>query len=297
MDFQPLVSSIESTKTAATSCLLALAARARQPIPPSPLTFQQKSTLWRDHQNLCPSAALYRGGQVHHSQLGALSSDKGRLSCHECGAILGPTKLRIPNADASSCVLITLSGLFRAHCHAGSGLTCIWQPRAPSCYGVFDDEKMLLKHLLAVHFRDDEDDGRGIKVDWPADSRQGDVAKCGFMIYMNGMQMRNLAGSLFVPRRRPGRVSASSANASRESFPTMYDAATSVGSLSESDLSTVNMLTGDRESGHSEAGGEGNESVVETPPPPYVRTVEMGRSAIEQQRYEMGDHERFELQA
>ncbi len=67
MDFgsltvQPLISSIESTKTAATSCLKELAARAEWPLLPLQLTFRQKAALMRDYQNLCPSAAVYQDG-------------------------------------------------------------------------------------------------------------------------------------------------------------------------------------------------------------------------------------------
>ena len=160
-----------------------------------------KATLLRDYQGLCPSAALYREGKAHRSQLGAMSSNKGKFSCYACGAIITPTKLRIPDANATSWVLITLSGLYRAHCHAGSGWTCIWDPRAPSCYSVFQDEKTLLKHMLTVHLGNIEND-IGVTVDWPADVRCGNLDKCGFMVLVNGVQMQNLAGNLVVPRPR-----------------------------------------------------------------------------------------------
>jgi len=65
---------------------------------------------------------------------------------------------------------------------------------------VFDDEKALLKHMLAVHFRDDENEA-GIRADWPSDVRQGDLRKCGCMVWMNGTQMQNIADNLLVPRQ------------------------------------------------------------------------------------------------
>lgn len=198
---QPLISKIESTRSAATSCLEELAARAERLDPPMQLTLQTKAALLKTYQGLCPSAATYREGKAHRSQLGAMSSNKGKFSCHSCGAIMTPAKLRIPDANATGWVLITLSGLYRAHCHAGRGWTCIWDPRAPSCYSVFQDEKTLLKHMLAIHLGNDEND-IGVSVDWPADVRCGDLEKCGFMVVVNGVPMQNLAGNLVVPRPR-----------------------------------------------------------------------------------------------
>jgi hypothetical protein len=216
------------------------------------------------------------------------SSEKCRkLSCNECGSIIIPTKLRIPDADASSCILITLSGLFRAHCHAGSGWTCIWQPRTPSCFGVFGDEKALLKHMLAVHFRDEGDDV-GLKVDWPADVRRGDVEKCGFKVRMNGMQMRNLGGSLIVPRQTSAasRISESSVTSS---------ARTSTTYVSSSRSSTT--LVGSMETAPYRT-GQTHEAVGErrSPPPAYVDEMpfEMGSSGTEH-LHEMPSAERVEL--
>ncbi|KAF7505194.1 hypothetical protein GJ744_001184 [Endocarpon pusillum] len=201
LNVQPLISKIESTRSAATSCLKELAARAERLDRPMQLTLQMKAALLKNYQGLCPSAAIYREGKAHRSQLGAMSSNKGKFSCHSCGAIITPTKLRILDANATGWVLITLSGLYRAHCHAGRGWTCIWDPKAPSCYSVFQDEKSLLKHMLAIHLANDENDV-GVTVDWPADIRCGDLDKCGFMVMVNGVSMQNLAGNLVVPRPR-----------------------------------------------------------------------------------------------
>jgi hypothetical protein len=73
--------------------------------------------------------------------------------------------------------------------------------RTQSCYSVLQDEKTLLKHMLAIHLGNDENEV-GVTVDWPADVRCGNLEKCGFMVVVNGVQMQNLAGSLVVPRPR-----------------------------------------------------------------------------------------------
>lgn len=58
----------------------------------------------------------------------------------------------------------------------------------------------MLKHMLAVHVRDNGNGG-DIGVDWPADIRRGDLQKCGYSVRINGLQMRNYGGNLVVPRR------------------------------------------------------------------------------------------------
>jgi hypothetical protein len=146
-NIQRLITRIEGTRIAATRCLNDLATRTQRPNPPLPLGLQGQVELLMDYQNLCHSAVLYRTGQRPHSQLAEVSSNHGKSACHRCGAILTSSKMRIPGADRNSYVLINLSGLFRSHCHAGSGLTCIWQLRVMSCYGVFENEKALLKHI------------------------------------------------------------------------------------------------------------------------------------------------------
>jgi hypothetical protein len=196
-----LIASIENTRTTAANCLKELAARTQRPLPPLQLTPQDKAALLVDYQNLCPSAVLYRTGQAPHSQLAVISSTQDRSSCRQCGTILIPSKIRVLGADASSFALINLSGLFRAHCRAGNGWACIWQARAPSCYGVFRDEKALLKHLLGAHVRQDGS-GADVEVDWPADIRGGDLDKCGYSVRINGLQMESQDGKLLVPRRK-----------------------------------------------------------------------------------------------
>jgi hypothetical protein len=110
-----------------------------------------------------------------------------------------PSKISIPGTDPSSFALINLSGLFRSHCPSGRGFACIWTLRDQACHGTFPDVKSLLKHLLAVHVRGEE--GRDIEVDWPSDFRKGDIAKCGFAVRIQGLEMRSQNGALVVPRR------------------------------------------------------------------------------------------------
>ncbi|KAL9108625.1 MAG: hypothetical protein Q9227_006571 [Pyrenula ochraceoflavens] len=204
-NIKPLMTNINTTKTQATKCLMDLAARFYEGSPSAQILYPQIAALLSDFQGLCPSAARYRARLVHRSDVGNLPDNRRESKCHECGVTLVPTKLRIPNSDASSCILITLSGLFRAHCYGtGSGFTCIWQPRVPSCYGVFDSEKTMLKHMLAVHFQDNGT-GSDARVDWPADDRRGDLEKSGFMVYLNGERMQNRNGSIIIPK--PNRFS------------------------------------------------------------------------------------------
>lgn len=200
VDIQRTIVSINSTKSAATSCLRDLENRIQRRASSPRLTLQEKTALLMDYQNLCSSAVLYLTGQASLSQLAAISIDHGKSSCHHCRATMIPSKIRVPGAGDSSFVLMNLSGLFRAHCKGGSGWRCIWQLRQPSCYGVFPDVKALLKHMLAVHLRDDGN-GSDIKVDWPADNRRGDLEKCGYSVRIDGLQMRKVGGNLVVPRR------------------------------------------------------------------------------------------------
>ncbi|KAI9766147.1 MAG: hypothetical protein M1840_006714 [Geoglossum simile] len=200
-NIQPVIARIEGTRITATGCLNDLATRTQRPHPPPQLTLQDHASLQMEHQNLCHSAVLYRTGQATHDQLAVVSSNQGKSSCQQCRAVLIPSKMQIPGADRSSCVAIDLSGLFRAHCHIGNALTCIWQLRRPSCYGVFRNEKALLRHLLDVHVRSSEN-GADIEVDWPADIRRGNIQKCGFSVRINALQMRNQNGSLVIPMQR-----------------------------------------------------------------------------------------------
>lgn len=188
MNIKPLVASIENTRTTAAKCLKELAARTQHHLSPLQLSPKEKSALLMDYQNLCPSAVLYRSGQATYSELVAVSTTQDRSSCRQCGAIFTPSKMHVPGADTSSFALINSSGLFRSHCRTGGGWTCIWQARAPSCYGVFRNEKALLKHLFGAHVRQDGS-GADVEVDWPADIRRGDLDKCGYSMRINGMQM------------------------------------------------------------------------------------------------------------
>ncbi len=154
-----------------------------------------------DYQNLCSSAILYRLGRGPFSHLATLSVNKGTATCKHCLVTLTPSKLSVPSSTtSSSTVLVNLSGLFRSHCSAGKGWTCIWQFRSPSCYAVFEDVKELLKHLLFVHVRD-EGDGRDWVVDWPGDGRRGDLRKCGFGVRIEGLEMAECDGRLVVLKR------------------------------------------------------------------------------------------------
>jgi hypothetical protein len=110
-----------------------------------------------------------------------------------------PSKISIPRTDPSSFTLINLSSLFQSHCPSGHGFACIWTLRDQSCHGTFPDVKSLLKHLLAVQIRNEE--GRDIEVDWPSDFRKGDIAKCGFALRIQGLEMRSQNGALVIPRR------------------------------------------------------------------------------------------------
>jgi hypothetical protein len=201
-NIQPLIANIEGTRVAATRCLDDLAIRTQQPAPPTPLSIRDQANLLMEYQNICYNAVLYRTGQAPHSQLAAISGNRDKSSCQRCGAVFMPRRMAIPGADRSSCVLINLSGLFRAHCNAGNGLTCIWELRVPSCYGVFPDEKALLQHMLEVHVRDDGS-GVNLGVDWPADVRSGNLEKCGYSVRINGSHMRvDQGGRLVVPIQR-----------------------------------------------------------------------------------------------
>jgi hypothetical protein len=257
-NIQPVITRIEDTRTTAIGCLNDLAARTQQPHPHQQLTLQDHASLQMKHQNLCQSAVLYRTGQATHGQLAVVSSNPKRSSCQQCRSILIPSRMKIPGADRSSCVAIDLSGLFRAHCHIDNALTCIWQLRRPSCYGVFQDEKALLKHLLNVHVRSNGN-GADIEVDWPADIRQGNIQKCGFLVRINGLQMQNQNGSLVIPMQRMAAVA--------------MDASTA--SLAGSNPSTVDV-------GYSDSTSEWS-SVIELDP------LEVG------ERYEMPPTERFEM--
>jgi|SRR5579862_4955421 len=259
-NIQPVIARIEGARITATGCLNDLAARTQRPHPPLRLTLQDHASLQMKHQNLCHSAVLYRTEQATHNQLAKVSSNQRRSSCRRCRAVLIPSKMRIPGADESSCVAIDLSGLFRAHCHIGNALTCIWQLRRPSCYGVFQDEKALLKHLLSVHVRGNGN-GADAEVDWPADNRQGNIQKCGFLVRINGSQMQNQNGSLVVPMQRIVAVAMGASTAS----------------LAGSNPSTVGV-------GYSDSTSEWS-SVIEMDP------SEVG------ERYEMPSTERFEMDA
>ena len=243
----PIISDVDRTRQSATRCLEDLAARADRPVLQTPrLTFQQRASLSREYQNLCPSAAQYRDGLVSHSQLGTLSVSRRELSCNECGARIMPHKTEVPIGDGTSWVIISISGLLRSHCHAGSGWACIWQPQTPPCFGIFRDEKALLMHMIDAHIRD-EGEETGIQVDWPADHRRGDIDKCGFMVRVDGMMMQNVGGSLVVPRRagwtaspdvmgksRPGMMSRTSSTSTATSQWAGSDASsTMIGSLPE----------------------------------------------------------------
>ncbi|KAI9774472.1 MAG: hypothetical protein M1839_001705 [Geoglossum umbratile] len=295
-NIQPVIASIKGTKIAATNCLNELAFRTQQPTPPLQLTFQDHASLQMEHQNLCRSAVLYRTGRATHGQLAQVSSSQRNSSCRNCRAVLTPSKMRIPGADRSSCVAIDLSGLFRAHCHAGNAMTCIWQLRRPSCYGVFQGERALLKHLLGVHVRNNGN-GADIEVDWPADIRRGDIEKSGFWVRINGSQMQNQNGNLVVPIQRPA--------AAAPGVPTANAPTASFAVSSPSIASAVEV-------GYSDSTSEWA-SVMEMGPPEVGEGYEMpssGRfadsirewaSAVEMdplevgERYEMPSSERFEM--
>jgi len=146
-------------------------------------------------------------------------------------------------------------------------LTCIWQLRVPSCYGVFQDEKALLKHMLAVHVRDNGS-AAGMEVDWPADYRRGNIEKCGYSVRINGEQMLESGGNLVVRTHR--RITAGSVS----SLPTRSPAVSSA-------RSSATALTVD-------VGSIANNS-------PWVTVVEMNPSAETGERFEMPSDERFEM--
>jgi hypothetical protein len=258
-NIRPLIANIESTRAAAASCINDLAARAQRPLTLARLTLQDRTALFMDYQNLCPSAILYRTGQAPHSQLASISRNGAKSTCHHCGVIIGASKISIPGADASSCVLMDLSGFFRAHCRDGGGWTCIWQLRVPSCYGVFQNEKALLKHMLAVHVRDDRGPVNVKVVDWPADIRQGNLQKCGYSVRINGLQMRVCGGNLVVPRR----VGAIGRTVSSQSS-SMSDASTAATDLSYSESSASSVTAVERDAPESEQQHEmGSDEIFE----------------------------------
>jgi hypothetical protein len=227
-----------------------------------------------DYQGLCSSAVLYRTGQAPHSQLAAISSNYGKSSCQQCRVTLIPSKISIPGADASSCVLINLSGLFRSHCKAGGGFTCIWQLRVPSCCGVFPDVKALLKHMLAVHVRDDGSGG-DIDVDWPSDGRRGDLQKCGYSVRINRLQMRISGSDLVVSRRF--------AAASMPSIISLVPSTRRIGGEGDYSKSSTNLVTATEI--------DSSETEEAATPAPEVNPFET------QQRNEIHSNQIFELEA
>lgn len=154
--------------------------------------------------NLCPNAVLYRNNQRQFDQV-AVSCHRGSVvqewACRLCGTIVSRASMPLSlEKSGSAQVYITPVGFFKSHGarHGAGTWSCIWEKRSKECSDSFYRRRDLLCHMQEIHVKSQRNKGM-FDVDFPADGRELNAAKCGYGVTLAGDEMRLGKGRFIVP--------------------------------------------------------------------------------------------------
>jgi hypothetical protein len=154
--------------------------------------------------NLCPNGILYRNNQCSFDQVAVSCHRAGSIqewACRLCSAIVSRASMPLSLAKSGSAqVYITPVGFFKGHGarHEAGTWSCIWEKRLKECSDSFYRKRDLLRHMQAIHVKSQRNIGM-FDVDFPADGRELNPAKCGYGVSITGDEMRIGKGRFIVP--------------------------------------------------------------------------------------------------